>query len=106
MLSYGKTKNEMQQSAISKTLLMHRLFYLRRPELEFMEEGQPGYVLLSLLLHVKPHWELKGQEQTAVVMLAPGSTKIIQGKKVISKLARIGFLFLSSSWMFHCWGWR
>lgn len=64
VLYYGKTTDQLQQTAISKILLLRWFFYLRRPELQFREEGQLGHVLLSLILHVKPHCELRGWEWT------------------------------------------
>lgn len=42
----------------------------------------------------------------AVIMVAPRQTGTIQWKKIISKLVKIGFLFLTSFQMFHCCEWR
>jgi len=61
VLSYGKTTDQLQQTEISKTLLL-RLFYLGRPGLQFSKEEQLDHVLLYLLLCVKPHCELRGWE--------------------------------------------
>lgn len=51
-----------QQNYSSTTLLLHWFFCLRRPELQFWEEGQLDYTHLCLLLHVKPLGELGGRE--------------------------------------------
>lgn len=62
MLSYGKTTDQLQHTAISKISMLHFFFYLRRPELQFREKGQLDHVLLSLILHVKLHCGLRGWE--------------------------------------------
>lgn len=80
MSSYGKTMDKLQQTEISKTLLLCCL-----PELQFSEEGQLDHMFFSLLLHVKPHGELREWEWTkAVIMLVPGRLGPFNGKRLLA----------------------